>query len=135
MRKGPDCYDKWNVHGHLWNRYFLTVHYIIVVTKKLCHNHNPTLSSFTTCYWMFNSYNTIGATSAVVTTYSSGANEFTPCFSQPLVFCIVFCRSLSFLFFLAIILSLLQFMASDYAFVHCQKENLVALIFDWQKNP
>ena len=35
----------------------------------------------------------------LVQQYSSGANEFTPCFSQPLVFCIVFYRSLSFLSF------------------------------------
>ena len=46
-----------------------TVHYIIVVTKKLCHNNNPTLSSFTTCHWVFNNINTVGATSAAVTTY------------------------------------------------------------------
>jgi len=53
--------------------------------------------------------------------YPSRASEFNPGFcgvhgALSLVFCVVFCRSLFWCFFLSIVLSVLQFTDSDYPF-------------------
>ena len=63
----------------------------------------------------------MGATCGAGTAYPYGWPEFTPVvsgvrFVRSLVFCVLFCRSLFVLFLLAIVLSMLWFMASDYPF-------------------
>ena len=63
--------------------------------------------------------NTTGITNRAGPANPSGVHEFTPAFSgvhdaQPLIFSLVFCRSLFVFFLLAIVLSVLRCTASDY---------------------
>jgi hypothetical protein len=67
------------------------------------------------------SRNTMDATSGAGTTSPSGSLEFTLCFSrvrvaQSLVFCVVFCRPLSFCFFFSFGLCIKAFHSWNYVF-------------------
>jgi hypothetical protein len=61
--------------------------------------HDPALSSFMTYNWICKINNTTRATRRRGTGYTSGAPDFTTCFSgvrvaRSLVFCVILCRSL-----------------------------------------
>ena len=68
---------------------------------SVCRNRNPGFSSFMTYHRVCYKSKTTGAGRGTGTAYPSGAHKFIPDFSgvrvaQSLVFCVVFCRSLSF---------------------------------------
>ena len=91
------------------------------LTCSVCRNHIPVLCSVMTYQQVCNKSKTMGATCGAGTAYPYGWPEFTPVvsgvrFVRSLVFCVLFCRSLFVLFLLAIVLSMLWFMASDYPF-------------------
>ena len=89
-----------------------------------CRNHNHVLSAFVTYHRVCNKCNMTGATCGAGTAYLPDHQSSPPVVSefhvaQSSVFCAVFCRSLfvlSFLFLLAIVLSVLLFKSSDYPF-------------------
>ena len=89
----------------------------LTATEYCCHkwpricsvgrNRNPRFSSFMTYHRVCYKSNTTGADRGTGTAYPSGAPEFTSDFSgirvaHSLIFCVVFCRSLSLLWFLII---------------------------------
>ena len=110
------------------------------LTCSVCRNHIPVLCSVMPYQQVCNKSKTMGATCGAGTAYPYGWPEFTPVvsgvrFVRSLVFCVLFCRSLFVLFLLAIVLSMLWFMASDYPFgtfwpLNCLSFDLRLLIIE-----
>ena len=95
---------------------------------SVCRNQNPVFSSWLTYHRVCNKSNTTSVICGAGTAHSSGAHEFTPCFSgisvaRSLVFCVVICTSLFVLlsdFLFAVVLCVpLRFTASITVF-ECQ---------------
>ena len=92
------------------------------ISKVKFHNH-VVLPSFMAYHRIFNRRSTRDGAIWAGTAYHLEAHEFTPprfFVTQSLDFCVVFCWSLFLfvLFLLAIVLSVLQIMASDYSLVY-----------------
>jgi hypothetical protein len=117
---------------YLWLKYksehIVATMTFLIVTEHLCHkwlrlcsvcrNHNPAISLFMTYHRGCKKSNNTGAISGAETADPSGALECNPNFSgfrvsRYLIFCVMFCRSLSVLFHLSFVLYLYSNTAID----------------------